>query len=205
MFAEQLKALRKRAKLSQSALAVQLGISQQAVGKWETERSTPDPDTLQKIAAIFNVSVDFLLNGAVSVAPHLSREWNCASEVMLPVLGTVKAGYGAYAFQEDYGMEPANVRNPSDYFYLLVRGDSMEPRIHSGDLALVHRQSDVESGELAVVLVDGEEGTLKRVLKKDGAIILQPFNQAYQAQIFIGEAINQLSIAGKVVETKTRW
>ncbi len=81
----------------------------------------------------------------------------------------------------------------------------MEPRIHSGDLALVHRQPDVESGELAVVLVAGEEGTLKRVIKKEGAVILQPFNQAYQPQVFIGEELEQLVIIGKVVETKTRW
>ena len=123
----------------------------------------------------------------------------------LPVLGTVKAGYGAYAFEEDYGTAPAQVRDPRDYFYLIVRGDSMEPRIHSGDLALVHRQPDVESGELAVVLVAGEEGTLKRVIKKEGAVILQPFNQAYQPQVFIGEELEQLVIIGKVVETKTRW
>ena len=77
--------------------------------------------------------------------------------------------------------------------------------LHSGDLALVHRQPDVASGELAVVLVAGEEGTLKRVIKKDGAVILQPFNQAYQPQVFIGEELEQLVIIGKVVETKTRW
>lgn len=78
----------------------------------------------------------------------------------------------------------------------------MEPRISSGDLALVHSQPDVESGDLAVVLVDGEEGTLKKVLKKEGAVILQPFNPAYQTQVFIGGEIDRLTIVGKVVETK---
>lgn len=97
------------------------------------------------------------------------------------------------------------MHNPEEYFYLVVSGDSMEPRISSGDLALVHRQPDVESGELAVVLVDGEEGTLKRVVKRDGAVILQPFNQSYQPQIFMGEELSQLTIVGKVVETKTKW
>ena len=55
------------------------------------------------------------------------------------------------------------------------------------------------------MLVAGEEGTLKRVIKKEGAVILQPFNQAYQPQVFIGEELEQLVIIGKVVETKTRW
>lgn len=124
---------------------------------------------------------------------------------MLPILGTVKAGYGAMAFEEYYGQEPANVRSPEEYFYLLVHGDSMEPQIRSGDLALVHRQPDVQSGELAVVLVDGEEGTLKRVIKKDQAVILQAFNQMYEAQVFIGQEIERLTVIGKVVETKTKW
>lgn len=201
MFAERLKELRKMRRFSQHALAERLGISQQAVGKWETGKSTPDPATLREIADIFEVSVDLLLGR--ELVPTAST--GAAGEVVLPILGTVRAGYGALAFQEYRGAEPASVRNPEEYFYLVVSGDSMEPRISSGDLALVHRQPDVESGELAVVLVDGEEGTLKRVVKRDGAVILQPFNQSYQPQIFIGEELSKLTIVGKVVETKTKW
>ncbi|MCI8650658.1 MAG: helix-turn-helix domain-containing protein [Anaerotruncus sp.] len=197
MLGERLKQLRKQNKISQMALASQLGLSQQAVGKWETERSAPDPATLNQLADIFQVSVDYLLGRDSS--PKQS------GEVMLPILGTVKAGYGAMAFEEYYGQEPANVRSPEEYFYLLVHGDSMEPQIRSGDLALVHRQPDVQSGELAVVLVDGEEGTLKRVIKKDQAVILQAFNQMYEAQVFIGQEIERLTVIGKVVETKTKW
>lgn len=128
MFSERLRALRKERKISQGALAAQLGISQQAVGKWETGRSTPDPGTLRKIADLFGVSADGLLGRDDA---HSAPVWPGA-EVLVPVLGTVKAGYDAYAFEEDYGSEPANVKNPRDYFYLIVRGDSMEPRISSG-------------------------------------------------------------------------
>ncbi len=198
MFAQRLKELRKEHGLSQVALASQLGISQQAVGKWENARSTPDPATLNRLADIFQVTVDFLLGR--DGTPYLA-----GSDGMLPILGTVKAGYDALAFQEYYGMEPANVKNPAEYFYLIVHGDSMEPRIRSGDLALVHRQPDVENGDLAVVLVDGEEGTLKRVLKRKDTVILQPFNQAYDTQIFMKEELARLTIVGKVLETKTKW
>ncbi|MBC8584645.1 LexA family protein [Youxingia wuxianensis] len=202
MFSQQLKTLRKQRKISQSALASLLHISQQAVGKWETGRSTPDPQTITKIAELFGVTTDCLLGHDSSC---LSDGQQPGDEVMLPILGTVKAGYNALAFEEDYGMESAQVRNPKDYFYLIVNGDSMEPMISSGDLALVHRQPDVESGDLAVVIVNGEEGTLKKVIKKDGAVILQPFNQEYQTQIFIGQDIENLSIVGKVIETKRKW
>lgn len=106
MFSERLRALRKERKISQGALAAQLGISQQAVGKWETGRSTPDPGTLRKIADLFGVSADGLLGRDDA---HSAPVWPGA-EVLVPVLGTVKAGYDAYAFEEDYGSEPANVK-----------------------------------------------------------------------------------------------
>lgn len=202
MFGERIKSLRKRQGMTQTQLARVLGLSQQAVGKWETGNSAPDQATLQRLADIFDVSIDFLL-GRPEAGVFPFR--NLTAEYQIPVLGTVKAGYDALAYQEDLGTEPATVKNPEEFFYLIVRGDSMEPRIFSGDLALVHKQPNVESGELAVVLVDGDEGTLKRVLRKDGAVILQPFNPRYQTQIYIGEEINRLRIVGKVVETKSKW
>lgn len=171
-----------------------LGISQQAVGKWETGRCTPDPKTLTQLSKILSTSVDYLLGGD-----------GPAMEKMVPVLGTVKAGFGALAFEEDYGCEPANVKDPSQYFYLIVRGDSMEPRIHDGDLALVRRQPTLESGELGVVVYGDGEGTLKKYIRQGQAVILQPFNPAYKSQVIAGEDLNRLYIAGRVVETKTKW
>ena len=204
MFTTRLKELRKAKNVSQTLLAEALGVSQQAVGKWESGRSSPDPGTVADIATYFGVTTDYLLG--CSDMRHLPQQvvdaGNC---VRIPVIGTVRAGYGALAFEDDYGSEAADVRRPEDYFYLVVRGDSMEPRISSGDLALVHRQPDVNSGDLAVVLVDGEEGTLKKIIKKDGMLILQPFNASYPALIFSGKDLNQIQIVGKVVETKTRW
>jgi len=204
MFTVRLKELRKSKGVSQTALAEALGVSQQAVGKWETARSSPDPGTVAQIAEFFGVSADYLLG--CSDLRHPAAPGPKASRFSrIPVVGTVRAGYGALAFEDDYGTEAADVPSPEDYFYLMVRGDSMEPRISSGDLALVHRQSDVNSGDLAVVLLDEEEGTLKKIIKKDGMIILQPFNPSYAALIFSGEDLNQLQIVGRVVETRARW
>ena len=205
MFAERLKTLRKQQGISQVALAGRLNISQQAVGKWETGRSAPDPGTLKTLADLFGVTVDFLLGRSERMPSMNLAQDGLSGEVKIPILGTVKAGYGAYAFQEEQGYEVASVKKPEDYFYLIVRGESMEPRIFDGDLALVHQQPDVLSGELAVVLIDGEEGTLKKVIKKDGAVILQPFNPACQTQIFMGEDLARIQIIGRVVETKARW
>lgn len=122
------------------------------------------------------------------------------------MVGTVRAGFGALALEEDYGVEYARVKDPENYFYLIVRGNSMEPRIQDGDLALVHRQSTLEDGDLGVIVFGEEgEGTLKKFIRRGNAVVLQPFNPDYQPQVLVGEELDRLYIAGKVVETKAKW
>lgn len=199
MFPKRLKELRKLNGLSQTALSNLLGVTQQAVGKWETGRSTPDPQTLARIAEQFKVSTDYLLGRTAAASS------DTAAEYPIPIIGTVRAGFGSLAFEEDYGEEYARVKDPESYFYLLVKGDSMEPRISDGDLALVHRQPTLESGDLGVVVFGEGEGTLKKFVQRGNAVILQPFNTAYTPQIIMGEDLEHLYIAGKVVETRARW
>ncbi len=205
MFANRLKELRRVNGISQAALSNVLGLSQQAVGKWETSRCTPDPKTLTELANYFNVSTDYLLGNDVENNFSNVNNYNSRKEHPIQVIGTVRAGYNALAFEEDYGVEYANVKDPENYFYLIVKGDSMEPKISEGDLALVRRQNTLENGELGVIICADESGTLKKFIKRGNAVILQPFNPDYSAQIIMGEDINDIKIVGKVVETKTKW
>ena len=204
MFPQRLKQLRKEMGLSQKSLSEHLGVTQQAVGKWETGRSSPDPATLARLAELLETSADYLLGiseqPAEPAAPSLPY-----AESPIPVIGTVRAGYGSLAFEEDYGVEYACVKDPANYFYLVVKGDSMEPRIQDGDLALVHRQPTLENGDLGVMVFGEGEGTLKKYIQRGNAVILQPFNPAYEEKVIRGEELNQLFIAGKVVETKAKW
>ena len=192
MFTKRLKELRKARGLSQGALAKELGLSQQAVGKWETGRSTPDPATLAALASFFKVSVDYLLGCGAAPMPGSVLPYLAAEECQIPVIGTVRAGFGALAFEEDYGTEPASVKDPDSYF-------------REGDLALVHRQQTLENGELGVLVYGEGEGTLKKFVRRGNAIILQPFNPAYQPQVILGEDLEHLHVVGKVVETKAKW
>ncbi len=205
MFAERLKQARKEKHVSQAEVSRLLGVTQQAVGKWETGRSTPDPGTIARLAEILDTTADALL-GLHTAAADAAAAFSRYTECLIPVVGTVKAGYGALAFEEDYGSEYASVKDPSQYFYLVVKGDSMEPRISDGDLALVHRQPTLENGDLGVLVygTDGE-GTLKKYLQRGNAVVLQPFNPAYEELVLRGEELEHLYIAGKVVETKARW
>ena len=213
MFSERLKQARKAKQYSQAEVSRLLGVTQQAVGKWETGRSTPDPQTVARLAELLDTTADALLGLRQTVEePNLSVEavgrdaFAAYEECLIPVVGTVRAGYGALAFEEDYGKEYASVKDPQNYFYLVVKGDSMEPRISDGDLALVRRQSTLENGDLGVMVygVDGE-GTLKKYLQRGNAVVLHPFNPAYEDLIIKGEDLDHLYIAGKVVETKAKW
>lgn len=207
MFSQQIKSLRKKNKLSQAELAKQLKVTQQAIGKWETGKSTPDTDTLKRLAEFFKTSVDFLL-GIENTVPENNIPFEVEyddSGFGIPVIGTVRAGYNSLAYNDDFGVEYANVKNPEDYFYLIVRGDSMEPRIKDGDLALVHKQPTLNDGDLGVIVYGDNEGTLKKYSRRGDTIILQPFNPDYEAKIISGEDLNNVYIAGRVVETKTKW
>ncbi len=202
LLGKQIKFLRKEKKISQSRLARQLQVTQQAVGKWETGKSTPDTDTLRRIAEFFKVSVDFLLGVDKLVENAVAMS---GGDYAIPIIGTVRAGYNALAYNDDFGVEYAKVRNPEEYFYLIVKGDSMEPRIKDGDLALVHKQSTLNDGDLGVIVYGDNEGTLKRFIKRGNTVILQPFNPEYEAKVLTGEELNDVYIAGKVIETKTKW
>ena len=166
MFADRLKEARKAKKYSQAEISRMLGVTQQAVGKWETGRSTPDPQTVAKLAEILDTTADVLLGlqKSPAEAPAVGRNaFSRYAECLIPVVGTVRAGYGALAFEEDYGKEYASVKDPQNYFYLVVKGDSMEPRISDGDLALVHRQNTLDNGDLGVLVYGADgEGTLKK-------------------------------------------
>ena len=194
-FSELLKQCRKQKGISQAELASKLGVTQQAVGKCESGKSSPDPATVARIAEILSTTADFLLGlyrPVSNVTTPEERFFGNYAESLIPVIGTVKAGYGALAFEEDYGQEYARVKDPSNYFYLVVRGDSMEPRIQDGDLGVL-------------VYGDEGEGTLKRYLQRGNCVVLQPFNPAYNELVIKGEDLNRLHIAGRVVETKAKW
>jgi repressor LexA len=204
MLQERMRELRVEKGFTQGEVAARLGVTQQAVGRWEKGITSPDPAALLRLAEIFGVSIDDLM-GRRTMPNGRVHAYAPAAEAMVPVVGTVRAGYGALAFEEDYGTEPASVKDPANYFYLVVKGDSMEPRIQDGDLALVRKQPVLDDGDLGVVVYGEGEGTLKRYRRRGNAVLLQPFNPAYDTVILSGDDLDSFYIAGKVVETKAKW
>ena len=105
--------------------------------------------------------------------------------VSLPLIGAVKAGYN-YLAQENWigtvDVEKSLVGDGKDYFALKVKGDSMAPVFIEDDIVIIKKQNDCENNEFAVVIINGDEGTLKKIKKTDNGIILQPLNPAYRSR-----------------------
>jgi repressor LexA len=128
--------------------------------------------------------------------------------VKVPIIGTVAAGPNGLAFEDYQGEEwvDASLVNGGNYFYLRVKGDSMiNEGILPGDLALVRETPEVRYGALAVVLVNNEEGRIKRVYKNSDSIILQSSNPKYQPEIFKNESMQNVKIIGEVKSTVRKY
>ena len=94
-----------------------------------------------------------------------------------------------------------------EYVALKIQGSSMEPRMFEGDVVIVRVQSSVEHGEVAVVMVDGGEATVKKVQFQSSGILLQPFNPSYDPIFYSNEEIEKLPVRifGKVVECRQKY
>lgn len=202
MIGPQIRLLRKEANMTQQELASKLFVSQQAVGKWERGESTPNPETIVAMSKIFGVSADTLLGES---APPLST-----GGTWVPVLGDVAAGIPIEAVENivDYEEIDTAMASNGKYYGLRIKGSSMEPRIREGDVVIVRQQEDADTGDTAVVLVNGESATVKRIKKEpDGGLWLLPNNPAYDPQHYSPAEVAEkpVRIIGKVVELRGKF
>jgi repressor LexA len=202
--------------MTQEDLAKSLKVSRGAVSMWEINQRTPDPETLQKLADFFGCSVDYLLGRVNTPKGHLSSipigqllpqaipvDKNKLRPV--PIYGVIRAGEPILANQELLGYDylPEDEVKNGDYFYLVVKGDSMiDARISEGDLVLVRRQDWLDNGDIGVFIIDGYDATIKRYYAQDGHIILKPENSAYSPRIYKPD---EVIILGKVVQLKVKF
>ena len=115
------------------------------------------------------------------------------------VLGSIAAGTPIEAIQQEVDRValPEDLQNNGEHYGLKVKGDSMiEAGINDGDTVIVKKTSNVDSGQIAVVLIDDQEATLKRVRKKGNPIALEAANRNYGTKIY---AANRIKIQGKLV------
>lgn len=129
--------------------------------------------------------------------------------IKIPVLGYVRAGIPIDAVEEilDYEEISQEMASQGEYFALSVKGDSMEPRIQEGDVVIVRKQSDVDSGEIAVVLVNGNDATVKKFVKHENGVSLVAFNAKYEPMFYTCAEVEckPVTVLGKVVELRGKF
>ena len=178
-FSDMLTYLRKRNKMSQKELSEKIGVSRSTIGMYETGEREPDFETLEALADTFNVNMDTLL-GKPSLPPSSIP---FTSSHKAPILGTIPAGYPELAFEDIEGYADIPYSDEENYFFLRVKGDSMEPKIRTGDLVLIRRQPCAEDGQIVAARVNGDEATLKRFKQQGDTVLLLPENPTYEPRI----------------------
>ncbi len=193
-----LKEARKKSRLTQTDVAKIIGISQTGYSDWETGKNRVDARSLGRLAELYGVTVNYLLGIDENDAP--------AKGVRIPVLGSVAAGIPIEAIQDivDYEEIDADMAAAGEYFGLRIKGSSMEPRIREGDVVIVRRQEEAETGDTVVVLVNGDSATVKRIKIEPNGIALIPNNPAYDTRFYSAAEVELLPvrIIGKVVELR---
>lgn len=196
-----LKEARKKKGLTQIEVAQMIGISQSGFSAWESGKTRIDAQSLSKLASLYGVSTSYLLGEEDSPTPKAFR---------IPVLGDVAAGIPIEAVENiiDWEEISDDLAATGEFFALQVKGSSMEPRIKEGDVVIVRRQEDANTGDTAVVIVNGDSATVKRIKKEpDGSLWLLPNNPAYDPRHFSPAEIIEkpVSILGKVVELRGKF
>lgn len=160
-------------------------------------------DKLTILADALNVNEVWLMGYNVPMDRNIDKiEIN--NKQAFPLLGTVKAGYNYLASENIIGYVnlDRNIPNPEEYFALKVIGDSMQPVLYDDDIVVVHSQNDVESGQIGIILIDGEEATIKKIIKHKDSIELISFNSYYPPKNLTKN--NEFKIIGRVVEARIK-
>lgn len=199
---ERLKQLRKKNNLNQTQVAQKIGVSQNAYSRYELGTSEPKYFILSQLSELYGVTIEYILG----------KEDNQPIEkgVKIPVIGTIPAGIPIDAIEEilDFEEIPKEWTKSGEYFGLKVRGNSMEPRICSGDVVIIRKQTSADTGDVCAVMVNGFDATLKQIKKEPTGIWLVPFNkEEYSPVFYTNEQITTLPIRiiGKVIELRGKF
>ncbi|MBF0709763.1 hypothetical protein IR059_00800 [Gemella sp. GL1.1] len=170
--------------------------------------SLPTAGNVQKIADYFNVAkseLDLRFKDDIEQTQKNKEQ----KGIKIPVLGEVAAGVPISAVEDilDYEEISEDMARTGDFFALQIKGDSMQPKMDDGDVVIVKQQSDVNSGDTAIVLVNSDTATCKKIQKHENGIMLISTNPNYPAKFFSNKEVKELpvTILGKVVELRAKF
>lgn len=201
--ADNLKKARQEANLSQAEMAEKLNLNTRTYGSYERGERDVSTALLRNICQVLGVSSDELLE--TKPTRHFEPNAIILSQDkihMIPVFGSVAAGFGAYASSDIIEYIPLYIENDcdvADTICITVKGQSMYPKIEEGDRIVVRRQDSVDNGRIAVVMI-GDEAVVKRVECEKNKLTLISINPEYPPRVIEGKDLEDVRIVGLVQE-----
>lgn len=183
-----------------------LGFAYTTFTSWETGVNYPRIDKIEMLANYFGIEKSDLIENK-SQEQSTSRH---AKGVRIPVIGRVAAGIPIEAVEDidEWEEIPEAMAKTGEYFALRIKGESMSPKLQPGDVVIVKKQNDVDTGDTAIVLVNGNDATVKQIKKTEAGIMLVGLNlEVYQPHFYSNKEIEELpvKIIGKVIESRHTW
>jgi repressor LexA len=199
--ADNLKKARQDAGLSQQELADKLDLNVRTYGSYERGERDVSTALLRKICQVLKISSDVLLETKTTHSIESNADVLSPDKIhLIPVFGSVAAGFGAYASSDIIEYIPLYVENDfdvEDTICIIVKGQSMYPKIEDGDRIVVRRQDSVDNGRIAVVMI-GDEAVVKRVNFDGDRLELTSFNPEYPPRVIEGSDLASVRVVGLV-------
>lgn len=203
-FGNNLKKIRQEKEMTQEELAKKINTSRSNIANYENDKNMPSIEILNNLSEALNCSTDYLL-GKSDKKTNTSDIDNLDKKIyMCPVYGQISAGQPNWAEECIEGRLPLDpdfmgIVNPEEHFFLRVNGESMNKIVKNGAFALIHKQDYVENGEIAVVLVNGYDATLKKFTKQGDLVILEPQSKddSFETQVY--DKNTPIKILGKYI------
>ena len=209
IFSKNLRALMDRFGKERTQICDDLGFAYTTFADWYNGKKYPRIDKIEMLANYFGVLKSDLIedkNGVFSVDTHPSEipSPDFLHLKRIPILGRIAAGSPIYAEENIEGYTFTDLNGGAEYFGLKVKGDSMDAaRINDGDVVIVRRQEMVENGQIAVVLINGEDATLKRFSQNGNIVTLMPQSSNPTHQPFVFDLTEtKIDILGLVVRVE---
>ena len=195
-FSNRLQTALNYSNMKQVDLVEKTGLDKTLINKYLAGIMKAKQDKLTILANALDVNEVWLMGYDIPKDKDMKLDEFGNPVTPIPLLCTVKAGYN-YMAQENWEGTidlDKKIADTGDFFALKVKGDSMIPAFFEGDIVIIRKQNDCENNQVAVVIVNGDEGTLKKVKKTDEGIILHSFNPAYGPVMYTNKEIKETPI-----------
>ena len=206
IFASNLRRIADEKQITQADIVAETKCSSATVSDWFNGKKYPRPNRMQRIADSLGVCMsDLIENHSQPSLPPDAIPY--APTQRIPILGRISAGLPLYAEEQIEGYTYTDLNHGGEYFALRVHGDSMNAiRIYDGDLLIIRKQDVVEDGEIAVVMVNDDEATVKCWHRRENIVMLEPksTNLTHQMQIYDAKE-TPIRVIGKVVQNQIMY